>query len=487
MIELARFCADNLSRARAIVVSSVPYHDAGAHAVQELGWTLATALHYLRRLTGAGLEPATAASQMAFRLAVGRDLFLEIAKLRALRLLWHTVLVACGVLAPPRPWLHVVTSSRCLTRLDPWVNILRGTTATFAAIAGEADCITTACFDAEVGRPDPLGSRLARNTQHILAAESHLGEVIDPGGGSYYLEWLTERLAGESWQVLQTVERRGGMAESLLASEVQVEVERSWRTRCERLDRRIDAVTGISEFADPSQQPLQREDRRPQRDRLLRGLRSRAEGPAAEVPLQVGAEGPVARGLAVALAGGWLAEIGATLQRGDAAGKLPALARRRDSSRFENLREAADRLAAAGNRPAVVVVELGTGRVVRARSRYASNFYKAGGFDIYRTVLGLADGDLSSDANQRSALATGGAAAACLTGSDEAYARLGREAVGELERIGVRCVNVVGSAERVGEFFDQAKVDHFIDLGCNAFAILSSQLRVLGAKLENPE
>ena len=154
MGSLARHCAANLPLARAVAVSTIPYHDAGAHAGQELGWALATGVHYLRCLEKAGLEPGAGARQIAFRFAVGSDIFLEIAKLRAARRLWSQVLRQCGDTDATPAWIHAVASRRTLARRDPWVNMLRVTTQVFAAVVGGADAITSAAFDEALGRPE---------------------------------------------------------------------------------------------------------------------------------------------------------------------------------------------------------------------------------------------------------------------------------------------------------------------------------------------
>jgi methylmalonyl-CoA mutase len=183
MAGLAAYCQSRLPRSRGIGVSTLPYHDAGAHPVQELAYALATGVHYLRCLEAAGVEPQAAIDQVLFQFAVGRHLFTEIAKLRAARLLWARMATACGVEKPSPARIHATTSARTLTRRDPWNNLLRVTTQVFAAIAGGADAITSSSFDAALGRPGADGRRLARNTQTILAEEAHLGRVLDPAGG----------------------------------------------------------------------------------------------------------------------------------------------------------------------------------------------------------------------------------------------------------------------------------------------------------------
>ncbi len=253
---LAARCAAAMPRARAVTVSALPWHDAGATPAQELGWTLATVARYLRRLEEAGLAPEAAAAQIVVRIAPGRDLFLGIAKLRALRLCWSKLLAACGVAEPPAPFVHAVSSDLALARRDPWTNLLRVTGEVFAAIAGGADAITAAPYDRLLRTAaEPAGSRLgrrtARNLQHVLAEEAHLGKVADPAGGSYYVEALTEKLARRAWDELRRVEAAGGIAEHLRSGRLQAAAEAAWRERRAALVEGREPVLGVSVFPPP--------------------------------------------------------------------------------------------------------------------------------------------------------------------------------------------------------------------------------------------
>lgn len=253
MAAIAACCVAELPGSRAVTVSARPWHEAGATAVQELGWALATAARYLRRLEEAGLEIEQAAGQIALRVAVGRDLFAGIAKLRALRWLWAKLLAACGVSDPPPPFVHAVSSDLSLARRDPWTNVLRVTSEVFAAAVGGADAITGAPYDRLLSSGDePAGSRLgrrvARNTQHVLAEEAHLGEVADPAGGSYYLETLTEALARAAWGEMRRVEAAGGIAEHLRSGRLREEAEAAWRERREAVLDGSEPVLGVSVY-----------------------------------------------------------------------------------------------------------------------------------------------------------------------------------------------------------------------------------------------
>ncbi len=209
---LARLCAEEYPGLRALTVDALPYHEAGGSAAQELGCSLATGVAYLRELTAAGLSVEHACGQLEFRYAATADQFLTIAKLRAARRLWARVAEVCGAPGAGAQVQHAVTSPVMMARRDPWVNMLRTTVATLAAGVGGADAVTVLPFDHALGLPDAFARRIARNTSTILVEESHLSRVIDPAGGSWYVERLTDELAHSGWEFFQWIEREGGQA-----------------------------------------------------------------------------------------------------------------------------------------------------------------------------------------------------------------------------------------------------------------------------------
>jgi methylmalonyl-CoA mutase len=253
---LARRAADGAGTTAALV-STLPYHGAGADAADELALALSTGAAYLGALVDAGIDAATAAGQIAVQIAVGRDTFLELAKLRALRVVWAKLTTAAGAPAVPLT-VHAVSSPRTLTERDPWVNMLRVTTQVFAAVLGGADLVTPASFDEALGPPSPLGRRTARNTALVLREESHLGRVVDPAAGSYYLESVTDALAREAWKRFQALEREGGVAAALASGALAARLDAAWKKRVAAIGKRKEPITGVSEFANLDEAHLPR-------------------------------------------------------------------------------------------------------------------------------------------------------------------------------------------------------------------------------------
>lgn len=230
-------------------VSTLAVHAAGADAADELAFALSAAAAYLRALTDAGMDLSVAASALTAQVAVGRDTFGELCKLRALRVLWHKLLAAAGAPDTALRGLHAVCAARTLSQRDPWVNLLRVSTEVFASMVGGAEYITPRAFDEALSARSPLGRRAARNTALVLRDESHLARVLDPAGGSYALEHRTHALARAAWARFTAMERDGGVSPLLAHGALRARYEAAWAKRAALLDRRREAVLGVSEFA----------------------------------------------------------------------------------------------------------------------------------------------------------------------------------------------------------------------------------------------
>jgi methylmalonyl-CoA mutase len=323
---LAARCAGAWPGLRALTVDALPYHEAGGSAAQELGASLATGVAYLRELTEAGLSVEAACAQLEFRYAATADQFLTIAKLRAARRLWARVAEVCGSPEAGAQVQHAVTSPVMMSRRDPWVNMLRTTVATLAAGVGGADAVTVLPFDHALGLPDAFARRIARNTSTILVEESHLARVIDPAGGSWYVEKLTDELAEAAWRFFRTIERDGGQAAVLRSGRLRTDLATTWAERSKRLAKRREPITGVSEFPLLAEKPVER-------------------AAAPEPP----------------------------------SGGLPRV--RRDEA-CEELRARSDaHLAATGARPRIFLAALGTAADHTARATFAANLFQAGGVE----------------------------------------------------------------------------------------------------------
>ncbi|MFI0408657.1 methylmalonyl-CoA mutase family protein [Actinomadura sp. 3N508] len=386
---LAVRCAREFPKLRAVVADGTPFHDAGGSDAEELGAAVAAGVAYLRALTGAGLSVDEAFGQIEFRLAVNADQFASIAKLRAARRLWARVAEVSGAADGTSARIHAVTSSAMMTRRDPWVNMLRTTLAAFAAGTGGADAVTVQPFDARLGLPDGFARRVARNTQTLLLEESSLARVVDPAGGSWYVESLTEGLANAAWDWFTEIERAGGLAAALESGLVADRVAATWARRRKDIARRKAPLTGVSEFPN-----------------LAETLPEREAAP----------EGPGAHSHFTSRA------------------RLPVVTYAQD---FEALRDRSDAHAeAAGARPRVFLATLGPIAVHTARASFAANLFQAGGIE---TVTGPPE-----------EFAASGTAVACLCSSDTVYEERAAEAARVLRRAGAIKVWLAGKGTYEG-------------------------------------
>ncbi|GAA2994450.1 methylmalonyl-CoA mutase family protein [Streptomyces lactacystinicus] len=380
---LAARCAAGYPGLRALTVDALPYHEAGASPAQELGCSLATGVAYLRALTAAGLSVDDALGQLEFRYAADGDQFLGIAKFRAARRLWARVAEVSGAgAAASAQRQHAVTSLVMMTARDPWVNMLRTTIACLAAGVGGADSVTVLPFDSALGLPDAFARRIARNTQAILLEESHLARVIDPAGGSWYVEQLTDELARAAWAWFQEIERAGGLRAALESGLIGERIAATWAERSVRLAKRREPITGVSEFPHLDEQPLVRE-------------------PAPAAP----------------------------------GGGLPRVRR---AEAYEALRDRSDaRVAVVGARPALFLASIGNASAHTARTTFAANLFQAGG-------IATASAESVDPAAFAEAFRASGATVACLCSSDALYAEHASPVAEALKAAGARRVLLAG-------------------------------------------
>lgn len=237
------------------------FEESGASAVQEIGFTLAAAIDFLGEMTSRTIEVDRAAAAIEFSFAIGANYFFQIAKLRAFRILWARVQESFGGKQQSVPARFHARSSRWnKTIYDPHVNILRATTEAMSAALGGADSISVAAFDECYRAPNEASRRMARNTQIVLKQEALLSRVADAGAGSYYLEFLTDFIARESWKIMQGIESAGGFGKANASGQLAKALNESMAAREKAVVERRRVFTGTNQYADPSEKALDRID-----------------------------------------------------------------------------------------------------------------------------------------------------------------------------------------------------------------------------------
>jgi methylmalonyl-CoA mutase len=242
--------AANMPRFNSISISGYHMQEAGATADLELAFTIADGLEYVRSALARGLDVDAFAPRLSFFFAIGMDFFTEVAKLRAARLLWHRVMSQFNPAKSQSLMLrtHCQTSGVSLTEQDPYNNVVRTAYEAMAAVLGGTQSLHTNSFDEALGLPTDFSARIARNTQLILAEETGVTDVVDPLGGSYYVESLTNALADRAWEIITEVEELGGMTRAVASGMPKLRIEEAAAKRQARVDRGEDVIVGVNKY-----------------------------------------------------------------------------------------------------------------------------------------------------------------------------------------------------------------------------------------------
>lgn len=458
----------------AVTVDTAPYANGGAAEAQEIAFGVATGVEYLRWLVAAGLSIDDAARQIEFALTADCDFFLGIAKLRAARRVWARVLEASGATPDGQAMrLHVCTSARVMTRRDPWVNMLRTTVTCCAAALGGADSITVEPFDAAIGLPNGFARRIAANTQHILQEESNMGRVIDPAGGSWFIEDLTEQLAQQAWRRFQEVEEAGGMAAALCGGLIGEQLAATRAQRAANLAIRRERITGVSEFPNLAEEPVHRAD--PDLVSLRQGAAATSSTVEAYLPDDPSAAQVVDEILAVAARGATVEQMASATSGVPTLIDPVPLARL--AAPFERLRDASDEyLRSVGKRPAVFLANLGSAAQHSARGTFAKNLFEVGGIearggDGYEGAQDCVEGFSAS-----------GARLAVLCSADAVYEELLDEVAPALKAAGAERLYLTASPGEEADRYEAAGVDELLYSGVDVIDVLERAQAILGVR-----
>ena len=405
MAALTAYAEEKGLALQTVGVQTHPYHDGGASSVQELAYAIATGADYLKALIARGIPAAKAAARIRFAFSIGPNFFIEIAKFRAARILWAQVLEAFGVTGVPM-YLHARTGEWNKTTLDAQVNILRGTTEAFSAVVAGVDSLHVSTYDELVREPDEQARRVARNTQVVLGEECELNRVIDPAGGSWAVEWLTDKLAQNAWTLFQEIEALGGFEKALLSGKVQEKVSAIAKAKAKDLGRRKAVLVGTNQFPNAKEKPLEgKKD-------LAKGI---TDG-GAKIAAVVAAKGSAKVAAAVeAAATAKLADLVASVSEGSS--EVAPVLRARGGAAFEALREAAWAYEAKhGKAPEIFQANVGASRAYRIRADWTSAFFEVGGFKV------LNDRDFKDADEAASEALKSGSQVVVITSADDAYA-----------------------------------------------------------------
>ncbi|WP_109356980.1 methylmalonyl-CoA mutase [Sphingorhabdus sp. EL138] len=307
--DIIAYTSEHMPKFNSISISGYHMHEAGATAVQELAFTIADGREYAKQAMATGLDIDAFAGRLSFFFGIGMNFFMEVAKLRAARTLWHRVMTDLGAQSERSKMLrtHCQTSGVSLTEQDPYNNVIRTTIEAMAATLGGTQSLHTNALDEAIALPTDFSARIARNTQIVLQEEAGITKVVDPLGGSYYVEALTDELVEKAWEIIERVEAEGGMAKAVADGWPKGMIEEAAAGRQARVDKGDDVIVGVNKYVLEDEDQLETLDidnakvRQGQIARLDKMRKERDED-ACQTALQAITDGAKADGNMLALA-----------------------------------------------------------------------------------------------------------------------------------------------------------------------------------------
>lgn len=473
---------------RTILIDSTVYGNSGCNAIQELAYALSTANEYINAMLEKGLSIEQIAPHCQLNLSLGSNFFMEIAKVRAARLLWAELMKAYGASDENQKiWIHGVTSNFNKTVYDPFVNILRTATEGFSGVIGGIDSMELTPFDALIRPDEEFSRRIARNQQIILGEEAHFEKVIDPAGGCYYIETVTAQLAEKAWSLMQDIDAKGGMLKALKEGLIQSDVKKTADERISNVDKRKDVFIGVNMFANNIEQPLEypenecicwKKDRLQQINDLIKSERN-----GIQASLNYIKEHPDNEFMVDFVTDAWLhnstiEEISKVLFTDSHDVQIAPLPSLRVTQHIEDLRtKVIDYQQQNETVLSVFLANMGPIIQHKARADFAMGFLQVGGFYVannegFDTVDKAVEAALFSKSQ-----------AVCICSTDDTYPELVPALV---QRIKLQKPDMIfilaGYPQDMVETYKSQGIDIFIHLRANALETLTELVEMMGVK-----
>ncbi len=474
LAETVNWAEENDHDLKTVVISSIPWFEAGAHAVQELAFMLASGVYHIEKLSEHGIKPEVSAKRMKFNMAAGANFFMEIAKFRAARMLWARIMKEyADDKESEKMLIHAFTPQRNKSKLDPHTNLLRTTSETLAAVLGQCEIITTSPFDEIINKPTEFTGRIAKNIQLILREESHLNKPMDPAGGSYYIESLTIELAKKSWDLFRKIDEAGGFFEALKKGMPQSEIESTLFDRINNLKTRKDVIVGANQYpnmdekdinqADPEAEYEPHNQEQNEITAKLPGELENNDGPLIDKAQEYLEAGATFSSIFNAIYPGIQEEI-----------KINSLKKFRFAEMFEELRNKSKMLSEKGKTPKAYLANFGKVSQYKARADFSADFFHVGGFE---TEVSPAF-DNASEGSQTFLKTDGDIVVIC--SSDDMYPDIVPDfaSIIKKEKPGAKIV-LAGYPKDYTEQYRKAGVDEFIHIRADIYTILNRLLEDL--------
>lgn len=474
---------------KTILINTSPYADNGATITQELAIAFNTATYYVNEMQERGLSLEDIFSHMQFNLTIGSNFFMEIAKLRAFRIMWHNFITSYDKNCQVQAYVHAKTSAWNKTKYDAFVNILRTATETFSAVLGGIDSLQVSHLDELMARPSQFTRRVARNQQIIINEETNMYRLIDPAGGSWYVESMTGEIAEKAWEQFQTYEAEGGILIALQNDLIQDDVTDIAELKMKNVGSRKDVFVGTNMFANLEEKPIVFDEAELDKkiEARIQEIYQFVNKEDVEVghdckcncsnkcDCSTGHDKHILDEISdFFVKNGTIAEIYANMWNKSQPLKVTPLVQQRATSKIEDLRS---KIESAEVRPTVFLANYGPIAQFKARADFAKGFFEVGAYNVLNN-LGFTDIDQMLKASLDSQ-----AKIVCICSTDDAYQEFVTEFVSKLKAQSKDItVILAGYPKDQIASYQEAGVDEFIHVKANCYAILNSLWTKVGVE-----
>lgn len=477
MASLVKLANDSGKKFSAIAVNGSTYHNSGASAVQEIAYSVATGVMYIKELLNRGFKIDEIAPNIHFNFSIGSRFFNELSKLRAARVVWAKIIKEFGGNEDSQKMIaNAFTSEINKTKFDPYVNILRGTTEGLAAILSGADSLHIGTFDEELGMPSEFSRRVARNIQCILKDEAHILDTIDPAGGSYYIETLTDQFVTEMWNIFREVEKAGGIFKAFSSGKIHTDIGAVVAKRRENVAFRRDVILGTNKHPNLIEKHVEGlvTVSKEVTKKHIADVKSRKKSVDVSGIWSADWKDRASKMIDAYKSGAIIADI--WLAKKQAVVEYKPIPAFRAAELFEGLRNAADAYKAkTGKAPQLYFECFGVLKQYKGRSDFSTDFFAVAGFDIK-----LGAGYLTADdAIKNISSITAPAVVICST--DDIYAEVVPTYAAELKKQKPTTKLILAGlpADNI-DAFKAAGVDEFIHIKSNVYETLEKLMKQIG-------
>lgn len=484
MALVVKWAEEHMPKLKTILVRGEPYHNGGANAVQETAYVISAAITYIRELAERGVAPEVTAKHLRFTFSLGANFFMEIARLRAAKVVWAKVAESFGLPEELRKMdILAKTSSFTATVYDPYVNILRNTSQAFSGVVGGVNSMRVNCFDQAIRPGGEVSRRIARNIQIMLQTEFDLVSPVDPAGGSWYVESLTAEVAKEVWKLIQETESDGGLCKQIESGKVQDAITEVLNNRFARLAKRSDRAVGTNMYPNTLEKPLENEAKSAEELYAIRAASVKEYAKNVDEAAKKAALdelkgvfddkgiGTVCLAGKSILAGASMAEVREVLNGGAEPVKAKPVGTHRWTEQFEALRKRTDDFKArTGGNVKVFLANMGPIPQHKARADFSTGFLEVANFEVLKND-GFKTPEEAVEAAKES-----GADVAVICSRDDTYPELVPPVASGIKKA---CPNMKvflagAPAAEYKDSYVEAGVDDFIHVRANCYDILKA-------------